>query len=80
MLSNAPHSVLMTMYSPALGPSFSNDLIFSSPSFLIVDVRSRYAPFVPVPKMAPMSAGPCWYERERRVPTVWASADATQSL
>lgn len=33
-----------------------------------------YAPFVPVPKMEPMSAGPFWYERESRVPTVWMSA------
>jgi hypothetical protein len=26
---------------------------------LIVSTRSMYAPFVPVPKMAPINAGPC---------------------
>lgn len=69
-LSNAPHSVLTTMYSPASGPPSSSSCMAFSPSLVIVLVLSMYAPFVPVPKMAPMSAGPCWYERERRVPTV----------
>lgn len=62
------------MYSPASAPPSSSLWIFSSPSFLIVHVLSMYAPFVPVPKMAPISAGPFWYERDRSVPTVCGSA------
>lgn len=60
LLSNAPHSVLTTMYSPPSAPPSSNSSIFFSPSLVMVLVLSMYAPFVPVPKMAPMRAGPCW--------------------
>jgi hypothetical protein len=57
-LSSAPHSVLTTIYCPASSPPFSASPIFSSPSLAIVLVLSMYAPLVPVPKMAPIKAGP----------------------
>jgi len=37
---------------------------------VILAVFSTYAPFVPVPKIAPATAAPDWYAWERRVPTV----------
>jgi hypothetical protein len=70
-LSIAPHSVLTTMNSPACCPPLSASLILSSPSLLIVLVLSIYAPFVPVPKIAPIKAGPFWYDLDRSVPTVY---------
>lgn len=70
-LSRAPHSVLTTMNSPACSPALAAVSILSFPSFLIVRVLSIYAPFVPVPKMAPIRAGPFWYDRDNSVPTVY---------
>lgn len=56
-LSSAPHSVFTIILPPVLAVC---SLMKPSPSLLILVRSSRYAPFVPVPKMAPMSAGPAW--------------------
>jgi hypothetical protein len=39
-LSIAPHSVLMTMNSPAVGPPFLASVMASSPSFWMVSTLS----------------------------------------
>jgi hypothetical protein len=41
---------------------------------------SRYAPFVPVPNIAPRTHPPAVYARERAVPTVWIPAYQHQYL
>ena len=61
MLLKPPHSVLM-----AMKPSAPR----AAPSLGMFATRSRYAPFVPVPKIAPQTHPPAVYARESIAPTV----------
>src|SRR5258706_7958575 len=63
-LSNAPHSQLIIIFRPSPGIAVLPESFFNAPW------SSTYAPFVPVPKIAPSKQLPVEYAPLSRVPTV----------